>query len=68
MCKYCECKVDETSIDKDCRGADIVEIEYLECYIKKMDNGEYTIYAAGDFDGWSEAISFCPFCGRKLKE
>ena len=65
MCKYCECKVDPFM---GCRGAIIVDTQYVDCRITKSDNNEYSIYACGDYDGWSEPISYCPFCGRNLKE
>ena len=69
MCKYCECKESKMYPSLGCRGEEIVDARYTSCLIEyDKDLGTYTIYAAGDDEGWSDPISFCPFCGRKLKE
>ena len=69
MCKYCECKKSKISPFLSCRGEEIVDTRYTACHIEyDEDIGTYTIYAAGDDEGWSEPISFCPFCGRKLND
>ena len=70
MCKYCECKIDEAKPWRGCKGAEIVpEGKYIGCQIEYSESsGEYSIYVAGDVEDWSEPISFCPFCGRKLKD
>lgn len=70
MCKYCDCKENPHLPSLGCRGAEIVPgAKYIGCQIEySKSSGEYSIYVAGDNEDWSEPISFCPFCGRKLKE
>lgn len=69
MCKYCECKIKPEFPSIGCKGAQIVPCaKYIDCRIEYFkSSGEYAIYVAGDYENWSEPISFCPFCGRKLK-
>lgn len=70
MCKYCDCKIDQRAELLGCRGMgeQMVDTHYTACNIQRMSDGSYCIYAAGDDEGWTEPISYCPFCGRKLKE
>ena len=69
MCKYCECKESKMFPSLGCRGEEMVGARYTSCHIEySKTTGEYTIYAAGDAEGWSDPISFCPFCGRDLKK
>lgn len=69
MCKYCECKTNPDFPSLGCNGADIVGAKYTSCNIQ-YDSGfnGYRIYAAGEDEGYSEIISFCPFCGRNLND
>ena len=69
MCKYCECKEIPHFPSMGCKGAEIVPgTKYVGCQIDYCkDTKEYTLYVAGVYEGWSEPISCCPFCGRKLK-
>ena len=69
MCKYCECKEPKMCPSLGCIGEEMVGARYTACHIEyDKETGEYTIYAAGDAEGWSDPISFCPFCGRNLKK
>lgn len=35
--------------------------------IVQKDDNKFYIYVCGEYDDYSEPISFCPFCGKKLK-
>ena len=67
MCKYCECKTNPHFPSLGCNGAEIVDSKYIGCEIQ-FDSGfcGYRIHVTGEDEGYSEVISFCPFCGRKL--
>ena len=66
MCKYCE-----TNVWNNCMqlwmGELICNTDYESCKIVN-DNDDYCFYLSGTYEDWSEPISYCPFCGRKLKE
>ena len=65
MCKYCE-----TDIWNNCsqfyRGELICDTKYESCEIVYEDD-DYHIHLSGSYEDYSEPISYCPFCGRKLK-
>lgn len=65
MCKYCETViyVDYMEFHK---GELVCETKYESCEIVRKDD-KYYIYLDGSYEDYSESISFCPFCGRKLK-
>lgn len=66
MCKYCNVKSNGYSADIK-EGAQIVPtLKYGGCQIVYSE-GKYSFEVWGDDVGNSESISFCPFCGRKLK-
>ena len=69
MCKYCDCKEKIKGYEKE--GQYIAEGQYSACcIIQPAHSKEYFIAVAGDGDEfwqYDESISFCPFCGRKLK-
>lgn len=68
MCKYCEELKKRFDFDKDERGYPICDGEYEYCcIIKDTDDGSYYIGVYGSYESFSDEISFCPFCGRKLK-
>jgi hypothetical protein len=67
MCKYCEVKKSEYKWRKDLVGEKMCETEYEYTKIVQRDDKQFYIYVCGDFEDYSEAISFCPFCGKKLK-
>lgn len=69
MCKYCECKVDEAKPWWGCKGAEIVpDYRYIGCTINySKENDTYSLCVIGEEEGFSDPISFCPFCGKKLK-
>lgn len=67
MCKYCEVKPSCHDWDKNEYGDIICETNYEGCKISKSDDGNFCIYLSGSYEDFSEPISFCPFCGRKLK-
>ena len=66
MCKYCE-----TDTWNNCMqfwmGELICDTKYESCKIVN-ENDDYCFYLSGTYEDWSESISYCPFCGRKLKE
>lgn len=69
MCKYCEKLKKQFDFDKNKRGKAICDGEYEYCcIIKDTDDGSYYIGLYGSFETFSDEISFCPFCGRKLKK
>lgn len=67
MCKYCEVKKSEYKWKKDLVGENICETGREYTTIVKKDDNKFYIYVCGEYDDYSEAISFCPFCGKKLK-
>jgi hypothetical protein len=67
MCKYCEVKPSCYDWDKNEYGDIICDTKYEGCKISKSDDGNFYIYLSGSYEDFSEPISFCPFCGRKLK-
>lgn len=72
MCKYCD--MGKYHINNGYYGGmvyaesenDISETNYESCRIVNM-NGNYKIRVAGSYEGFSEPINYCPFCGKKLK-
>lgn len=68
MCKYCDVKPSSNVWDKDEYGDMICNTKYEGCNIVKSDDGNFYIYLCGSYEDFSEPISFCPFCGRKLNE
>ena len=48
-------------------GELICNTDYESCKIVN-ENDDYCFYLSGTYEDWSEPISYCPFCGRKLKE
>ena len=46
---------------------DICDGKYEYCKIV-YNNDKYYIVLRGSYEDYSEPISWCPFCGRKLKE
>lgn len=68
MCNYCENLKREFDFDKYEMGEAICDGEYEYCCIIKNDaDNSYRIGLYGSFETISDEISFCPFCGRKLK-
>lgn len=71
MCKYCD--MNKYRINRGYFGGmfyvesenNISETEHEFCRIVNKD-GEYKIRVAGTYEGFSEPINYCPFCGRKL--
>lgn len=66
MCKYCETDTWD-NISKFWMGEVICDNTYEDCKIVHTDD-DYYIYLIGSYEDYSEPISYCPFCGRKLKE
>ena len=71
MCKYCDMEAEQEYYNQPpiYRGSSICSAGYFDCYIT-MEDGTYYIDLIGSpFEkDYSEQISYCPFCGRKLKE
>lgn len=72
MCKYCDCKEIVEGYEKE--GQSIAEGRRSACCIvQPAKSPKYYIAVVGDSDDfwqydYDEPISFCPFCGRKLKD
>lgn len=71
MCKYCNMipyihDWSETKITYH-GESDICDGKYEYCKIVYI-NDYYYIVLRGSYETYSEPISYCPFCGRKLKE
>ena len=66
MCKYCETDT-WNNISQFLMGEVICDTKYEDCKIVH-ENDDYYIYLVGSYEDYSEPISYCPFCGRKLKE
>jgi hypothetical protein len=69
MCKYCEGFKKAFDFDKRLTASEnICDSEYEYCTIVKSEDEErYYIELGGTYETLSDEISFCPFCGRKLK-
>ena len=70
MCRYCEVEIEQDYYNQPPinRGFSICESGNSDCYITAEDNEYYIHLLCSPFDGdYSEPISYCPFCGRKLK-
>lgn len=67
MCRYCEVKKSKYDWDNcDLHGELICFSMYEDCKIV-YKNDNYYINVIGRENHRSKPISFCPFCGRKLK-
>ena len=71
MCKYCNMipeiyNYGETNIAYSAEE-DICDGNYEYCKIV-YNNDKYYIVLRGSYEDYSESISWCPFCGRKLKD
>ena len=71
MCKYCNMIPDihdwsETKITYS-GESEICDSKYENSKIV-YNNGYYYIVLRGSYETYSEPISWCPFCGRKLKD
>ena len=66
MCKYCETDTWDNLL-QFWMGEVICDTIYEECKIVRKDD-DYHIRLTGSYEDYSDPISFCPFCGRKLKE
>lgn len=71
MCKYCEGFKKVFDFDKRLTASEnICDSEYEYCAIVKSEDEEgerYYIELVARYETLSDEISFCPFCGRKLK-
>lgn len=68
MCKYCEDFKKVFDFDKRLSASEnICGSKYEYCTIVKDEERHY-IELGGSSETLSEEISFCPFCGRKLKQ
>lgn len=67
MCKYCETNTWDNCM-KLWMGELICDTKYECCKIIQKDDDDYHIYLSGNYEDYSEPISYCPFCGRKLKK
>ena len=70
MCKYCEGFKKVFDFDKRLTASEsICDGQYEYCTIVKYEDEErYCIELGGTHETLSDEISFCPFCGRKLKQ
>ena len=71
MCKYCNMipeiyNYGDTNITY-VGEEDICDSKYEYCKIV-YNNDKYYIVLRGSYEDYSEPISCCPFCGRKLKD
>lgn len=69
MCRYCNMIPDihdwsETNITYSAEE-DICDGKYEGCKIV-YNNDRYYIVLRGSYETYSEPISWCPFCGRRL--
>ena len=69
MCKYCNMIPDihdwnETNITYSAEE-DICDGKYEYCKIV-YNNDKYYMVLRGSYETYSEPISWCPFCGRRL--
>lgn len=74
MCKYCD--IDKKRIQKlsdgyySCTFAEadnyLVDGKYEACGVAIYGN-RYVLRLVGNDETFSEPISYCPFCGKKLK-
>ena len=69
MCKYCNMipeiyNYGETNITY-VGEEDICDSKYEYCKIV-YNNDKYYIVLRGSYEDYSEPISWCPFCGRRL--
>ena len=66
MCKFCETDT-WNHLYNIWVGEVICDTIYEDCKIVRKDD-DYRIRLSGSYEDYSEPISYCPFCGRKLKE
>ena len=67
MCKYCDVKPDKYG-SSSYLGEEMLPGTKVGCKIEYSEGYGYSLYVVGETEEWSELISFCPFCGRKLNE
>lgn len=65
MCKYCDIKKTKENYGR--AETYICDSRYECCHIVYED-GIYYIRIVGSDESFSDRISFCPFCGRKLND
>lgn len=68
MCRYCEVIPSKYDWDKTKYGEELCGTKYECANIVQNKERNYYIRICGNYEDFSESISFCPFCGRKLKE
>lgn len=66
MCKYCETDT-WNNLSQFWMGEAICDTKYEDCKIVH-ENDDYYLYLEGSYEDYSDPISWCPFCGRKLKD
>lgn len=66
MCKYCETNIWDNCL-KLWTGDLICDTKHESCKIV-FEVDDYYIHLSGSHEDYSEPISYCPFCGRKLNE
>lgn len=64
MCKYCETNTQD-NLSQFWMGELICDTKYESCKIVRKNDDHY-IYLSGSYEDYSELISYCPFCGKKL--
>ena len=67
MCKYCDVKPDKYG-SSSFFGEEMLVSSKVGRKLQYSKGYGYSLYVVGEIEDWSDKISFCPFCGRKLED
>lgn len=67
MCKYCDVKPDKYG-SSSYFGEQMLPGARVGCQIDYSKGYGYSLYVVGETEEWTDRISYCPFCGRKLED
>ena len=72
MCKYCDVKPEEYGTvrygSSSSFGEEMLPGTKVGCKIEYSKGYGYSLYVVGETEEWTDKISYCPFCGKKLKD
>ena len=72
MCKYCDVKPEKYGTIRYGSplsfGAEMLPDTKVGCKIYHSERGGYSLYVVGETEEWTDNISYCPFCCRKLED